>query len=369
MVQAVKKGRYAMNNVEKLLYERNLPDLLDGAKDATSFEKRKDKIKKLISEREFGYIPPRPDHMSVEMTSEYDRFAAGIATRKKLTFSFEMGEKHFSFPAMSIIPKNKTNLPAFVYIDFNGGEANKYMPSEEIVERGFALFTFCYNDVTSDDDDFKNGIAKHLVPSRRKSSAPGKIALWAWAAMRVMDYIETLSDVIDTDNVAVIGHSRLGKTALLAGGFDERFKYVISNDSGCCGAAIERDKVGERYSRISEVFPFWFCPAFNRDAQGGVDFPFDQHFLLSLTAPRYLIIGSAIEDVWADPTSEFLGAASVEKVYELYGKKGLVHEDKIPEAPTELSEGEASYHVRLGDHFLSRVDWNVYMNFIQRNRK
>ena len=197
-----------VDNVKRLIEERNIPSVLGGAKRASDFEKRKEKIKRLLQQRQYGEMPPKPDHMSVEVTSTHDTFAAGIAERRFLNFSFEMNGQRFSFPAMSVIPKNKTNCPAFVFIDFFGGEGNKYMPTEEIAERGFALFTFCYKDVSSDDNDFKSGIAKNLVKSRRKNTAPGKIALWAWAAMRVMDYVGTLGDVIDLDNVAVIGHSR-----------------------------------------------------------------------------------------------------------------------------------------------------------------
>ena len=355
-----------MSNVKQMLEDRKLPDLLAGATSASEFLARQEEIRHLLAEREYGVIPAKPEKMTVEATSTYENFACGKAERKFLSFNIENGEDKFSFPVLSVIPKNKKKLPAFVYIGFEGGEAGKYFPTEEIVERGFALFNIHYKEATSDDNDFKNGIAKHLVTSRDRDNAPGKIALWAWCAMRVMDYIETLGDVIDTDNVAVIGHSRLGKTALVAGGYDTRFKYVISNDSGCAGAAIESGKIGERYDKISEVFPYWFCPAFNRDASEHADLPFDQHYLMSLTVPRHLIIGSAIEDTWADPTSEFLGAASLNEAYALFGKTGLVHEDKMPTPRTVLDLGSAAYYVREGTHYLSRHDWNTYMDIIEK---
>ena len=356
-----------MNTVEQLLEERGIPSALGNAKNARDFDKRKEKIKKLLTEREYGEIPCKPAHMSV--IEDEDRtlinFACGQAVLKHITFSFEHEGKTFSFPAISVIPKSEKKCPAFVYLGFESGEGGKYMPSEEIVERGFALFAFDYKSVTSDSNDFKDGIAKYLVKSRRKATAPGKIALWAWAAMRVMDYVETLGDVIDLENVAVIGHSRLGKTALLAGGFDARFKYVISNESGCAGAALERGKVGERYERIANVFPYWFCPSFNKDAAAGIELPFDQNFLISLSAPRHVIIGSAEEDIWADPTSEFLALASVNEIYALYKKRGLVHSGEVPAAKSILSEGDSSYYVRRGTHFLSRHDWNTYMDIIE----
>lgn len=358
-----------MDNIKQLLKERKLPSLLKGAKNVDDFEKRQDAIRDLLSKRQFGVIPEKPEHLRVDVKYEYDRFACGKGVLKHLLFTVTVNGKEFSFPVLSIIPKKKEKVPAFVHIGFENGDAGKYMPSEEIVERGFALFAFCYNDVSRDNDDFKSGIAKHLVRSRRDGNATSKIALWAWAAMRVMDYIETLGDVIDLDNVAVIGHSRLGKTALLTGGFDTRFKYVISNDSGCCGAAIESGKIGERYEKISEVFPYWFCPKFNRDMKAGRKVPFDQNYLLALTVPRQLIIGSAIDDLWADPTSEFLGAASLDEAYALYGKKGLIHNGKIPTERAVLEEGNVSYYIREGTHYLSRHDWNAYMDIIQEKMK
>ena len=217
IVTPQKESDITMSTVEKLLKERSIPSVLGSAKNAHDFDKRKEKIKKLLIEREYGEIPKKPDHMTVieDENRTLINFACGKAVLKHLTFSFELDGKTFSFPAISVIPKVEKRCPAFVYLGFESGEGGKYMPSEEIVERGFALFAFDYKSVTSDSNDFKDGIAKYLVKSRRKATAPGKIALWAWAAMRVMDYVETLGDVIDLENVAVIGHSRLGKTALL----------------------------------------------------------------------------------------------------------------------------------------------------------
>ena len=183
-----------MSVVNEFLEARKIPNVLEGVGTKDDFEKKQDKIRKLLTDRQFGEIPAKPEHMFVESDEPYENFAAGKAVRKHLTFNFEMDGKSFSFPAMSVIPKGKQKCPAFVFIGFEKGEATKYMPTEEIVERGFALFTFCYNDVSRDNNNFKDGIAKYLVKSRRKSSAPSKITLWAWAAMRVMDYIEMLGE-------------------------------------------------------------------------------------------------------------------------------------------------------------------------------
>ena len=357
-------------SVYKLLDERGLPPLLINEKgEAVStpeqFEARRKEIKHILQEREYGIIPKKPDHMRVEVIEEINGFAAGTAVLRHLKMIFEIGNDEFSFPATSVIPKNKTNIPAFVHINFFPEIPNKYQPAEEIIERGYALFSFCYNDVTNDDNDFTDKCAAYLCKTRRKNNSTSKIAIWAWAAMRMMDYIEMLPE-IDKDNVAVIGHSRLGKTALVAGGFDERFKYVISNDSGLSGAAITRKKVGEDATVITKVFPMWFCPWYIKHAEKSGEHPFDQHFLTALTVPRHLMIGSAELDEWADPTSEFLGALAANEAYAIYGMRGLVHGDEVPRADTALDEGDSHYHVRRDAHYLSRRDWLAYMSFIDK---
>lgn len=362
-----------MTNIEKILEERRVPALMqlnDGTPvtDIPTFEKRREQIKHILETSEYGKIPPRPEHLRVDILDKDEDFCAGKAILRHLRFVCELGGREFSFPVTSVIPAAEGRHPAFVHLNFRPEIPDKYQPTEEIIDHGFATFTIYYKDVASDDNDFKNGCAPYLCRSRKAKSAPGKIAMWAWTAMRVMDYIETLEE-IDIDNVAVIGHSRLGKTALVAGGFDDRFKYVISNDSGCSGAALSRGKVGESIAIITHAFPFWFCPSYVEEAPACNDFNFDQHFLLALTAPRHLLIGSAIEDTWADPASEFLSLAAVNDVYKLYGMRGLVHNDEIPEPKTVLGDGDNLYQVRFHRHFLSREDWVEYMRFIEEKMR
>ncbi len=361
-----------MSKLQEMLKMRVLPDIMRlksgrQVKTVADFEKHKSEIQILLQEYEYGYIPPKPKHMSVEEVSCNEGFCAGKAVLRVMNLVFEFDDgKTYSFPLYCAIPTGKTKIPAFVHINFVSTVPSQGQPTEEIVDRGYAVFSFDYRAVTSDDGNFKNGIAPRLTPSRRKLNSPGKIAMWAWAAMRVMDYVSTL-DCIDTDNVAVIGHSRLGKTALLAGGFDTRFKYVISNNSGCSGAAILRGKIGEKMDSITKVFPYWFCPRYAKEARAGrIPEMFDQHSLLALSVPRHVIVGSAEEDLWADPTSEYLSLVAIDDVYRLYGKTGLVHPDDVPSPKTYLGEGDAMYHIRHGKHYLGREDWNAYMDYIDR---
>ena len=358
-----------MDFVQKELSLRGVPDALvcdDGTR-VTTPEKmavRREELKRILMENEYGTLPPAPEEVSVEHAPYVHDFCAGKVDAEVLTLSVTVRGKTASFPVKSAIPKGEGKHPAFVHINFRPDSPDRYMPTEEITDRGFALFSFCYQDVAADSADFGAALAPILYDGEREGNAPGKIAMWAWAAMRVMDYVCTLP-CIDTENVAVIGHSRLGKTALFTGAVDERFKYVISNDSGCSGAAISRGKTGETIERICKVFPYWFCPAYGENTNPD-EKTFDQNFLHALVPPRHLMVGSSEGDAWADPAGEFLGCASANFVYEIYGMKGLVFGESVPAAKAVLDEGDSLYHIRHGEHYLSREDWGVYMDFIEK---
>jgi len=350
---------------------RGIPDALrynDGSRVNTpeDFERRREEIKEILAKEEYGYIPDKPVKLRAECVETDEKFLAGKAPLKKIILHAECKGGECSFPIYSVVPKKNGPHPAFVHINFRDSVPDRYMPSEELCDLGFAVFSFSYNDVSPDrEDGFTEGIAALLSPKKRSSSAPGKIALWAWAAMRVMDYIETLPE-IDKENVAVVGHSRLGKTALVTGGYDERFRYVISNDSGCAGAALERGKTGERIPDITENCPRWFCPNYVENAYRFAERGYDQNFLLALSVPRHIMIGSAKEDLWADPTGEFLSLLETNRAYSVYGMEGLVHENLIPKAKSILGEGDALYQIREGVHYFSREDWLAYTDFILR---
>jgi hypothetical protein len=188
--------------------------------------------------------------------------------------------------------------------------------------------------------------------------------MWAFAASRVLDYLLTRAE-IDGARVAVSGWSRLGKTALWCGAQDERFSMAISTESGCGGAALHRGKAGESPRDIVGRFGYWFCPNYAVHAENAAEAPFDQHFLLACVAPRALFVGSARMDEWADPVSEFLGAAAASAAYTLLDAKGLVAPDGFPRPGRELLEGSIGYLLREGSHGMSRQDWLSHMRFRQ----
>ena len=328
--------------------KRNIPDFFvnQGKKisNVQEWEKYRPTLKEQFLAEEYGALPEKIVP-SIRVEDEYINFA-GKAKWEKVYFTFEKNGKSHTVMANLILPKNKTNVPVFVAIDFHDVIPNKYLPMEEIIDTGFGVFDFCYKDVTTDDGDFTNGLCGLFEKDGRCEF--GKLSIWAYFASACMDYLLTREEV-DKNNIAVIGHSRLGKTALLCSALDERFKLTCVNNSGCCGAAISRGKVeeNETLAKITEVFPFWFCENFIKYVNNEDALPFDQHMLISLVAPRYIVVGGAKEDFWADNEGQHLSCAMAVPVWEMY-EKGSANK-------------KVSYYEREGTHFLSRTDWIIYM--------
>lgn len=356
--------------IHSLLESRKLPDLFkmnDGAQitTAANWEAHRKELLDLLSDHLFGYTPAAPERCDGEVLSADDTAFAGKAVHEKLRLSFDTPKGVFSFPVSFIRPKAVCPAPLFVAIAFRPDVPDRYLPIEEIIDHGYAVATFCYNDVTSDNGD-EDGLL--TCYPRDSKTGWGKIGMWAFAASRVLDYALT-RDKVDGSRVAVVGHSRLGKTALWCGAQDERFSMVISNDSGCSGAAITRGKIGETIALITQAdrFPYWFCQNYLAWAGREEEAPFDQHMLLSLIAPRRLYVASAELDDWSDPQSEFLCCAAASPVWSLYDHPGLISPDALPQIGDAFHDGFVGYHLRSGMHFFSRTDWLRFIEYRDRH--
>jgi len=192
------------------------------------------------------------------------------------------------------------------------------------------------------------------------------IGAWAWGLERIADYLQTDKSV-DPRRLIVIGHSRLGKTAVWAGASDERFALVVSNESGEGGAALSKRDYGETIAIINAKFPWWFVPAYKQYGNNITGLPFDQHMLLSLMAPRPLYVASAEGDKNSDPKGEFLGAQRAGAVYHLYKENG-VGADSMPSLEHPVGDF-IRYHIRTGKHDITLYDWQQYMDFADRHFK
>lgn len=344
----------------------------------------------------YGHYPQKQVTPRFELLEQSDKALGGKAIRKQVAIHLD----GMDTPILLLIYQPagvKGKVPAFVGMNFKGnhqvnidpeiiisdnapkgkdlgtdaprGAASSRWPLEEIVGAGYAVATIYRGDVDPDHDDgFKNGI--HPLFYRAGQTKPdaeewGTIGAWAWGLSRVMDYLEQ-DKSIDHKRVAVIGHSRLGKTALWAGATDERFAIAISNDSGCGGAALSVRKVGETVAKINKSFPHWFCDNYNKYNDNEEALLVDQQGLIALIAPRPVYVASATEDEWADPEGEFLSALYASPVYELYGKKGLaVSSMPKPEQPS--IEGYVGYHIRTGKHDITLYDWQQYIKFANQH--
>ena len=332
-----------------LLFERNLPD--------ESF-----RIEELLT-LEYGIFEPELKECTFSIESKDEDFCAGKATLQELMCNVELASGSFSFPFTLLLPYFITKPPVFLYISFSSSIPDRFFPVEEILDGGFAIASFDYQKITGDDDDFSSLLFDSFCENQEKRSF-GKIAVWSWAARRVMDYLETISS-INTQKVAVVGHSRLGKTALVTAAYDKRFAAVISNESGCAGAALHRRKKGEHIEDICKNFPYWFPYDFSTWAHREAQLPFDQHQLLSSLSPRLCYVSSAIDDKWADPFSEFLACLAASKKYEEQGLLGLIISEHSFGEGIVSHEGRIGYHMRRGSHYLSRYDWTMFMNFLK----
>lgn len=288
----------------------------------------------------------------------------GLAVRKIVCVVYGTESLVTNFTFSAFVPKADRPVPAFIHLGNFGRHRNfnpdrtvrtGYWPAEEIVRRGYAAIGYFANDVI---DPFGSSADR---------ARPGELAIWAWGASRIVDWIEK-EPMLDASHVAIVGHSRGGKAAIVAGVADTRFVLVCSNDSGCGGAklnALELEGT-ETPAKLVRAMPGWFTPSYVEKVWAGEPVGFDQHQVLALLAPRLLAVGSATEDVHAGPQSEHLAAVLASPAWEAYGRKGLVTAG-FPRVATPEQEGSVSYHLRRGIHTLTPYDWNRYLDFADRH--
>ncbi len=392
--------RPGANYDEAKVPKYTLPDPLvmrngERVRDATTwFERRRPEILELYRSEVFGRSPARPAALDFEIVATDQAALGGKAVRKRV-FLWPAGKEGPKMDLLLYLPAgaNKPS-PVFLGLGFLGNhsvaadpgvplaeewtrDAVKFQPGassrgsaaaawqlEKILAHGYGLATVYAGDI---EPDATGGMRYGIRPlffepgqTRPKPDQWGAIAAWAWGLSRAMDYLESDHDV-DARRVAVIGHSRMGKTALWAGAQDQRFSIVISNESGEGGAAITRRCFGERIADLNAQFPHWFCGNFKKYDNREDALPVDAHMLLALIAPRPLYVASAAGDLWADPRGEFLAVVNASPVYELLGKQGI-GTGQMPAIEKPIMQTVA-YHIRPGEHGITAYDWEQYLKF------
>ncbi len=360
---------------------------------------RRNEILDLFEKKVYGVAPPWEGITRATTIYEDKNAFEGTAVIKEVKLSLQYEGRELDMYVLFHLPKMEYAVPLFLGCNFYGNHTttsdtnvritdswvnnnNNFFivnnrassdsrglrtyrwPAQEIVARGYGLATVYYGDIDPDfDDGFKNGVHGLMDKNHRRKSW-GSVAAWAWGLSRVMDYLEAEGS-IDASKVMVMGHSRLGKAALWAGATDERFAMVISNNSGCVGAALSRRKIGETVGRINYRFPHWFAGNFKRYNRKEHLLPVDQHQLLALIAPRPLYVASAVDDNWADQRGEFLSCVEASPVYELLGLQGLPV-TKMPPVHQPM-HGTIGYHIRSGGHDIILYDWLQYLDFADKH--
>ncbi|MFN3325114.1 MAG: alpha/beta hydrolase family protein, partial [Bryobacteraceae bacterium] len=270
------------------------------------------------------------------------------------------------------LPNNAPRpVPLFLLLNHRGTVASQtnlpFFPVDQILARGYAAAGITLGEISPDDaKTYRKGVIELFDgPEERSPDAWRTIAAWAWGGSRAMDYFVT-DKQIDSNRIAVVGHSRGGKTALWCGAQDERFAMTVSNNSGETGAALARRRVGELVVNINTRFPHWFATNYERYNDREDDLPVDQHALIALLAPRLAYVASAKEDAWADPLGEFLATVHATPIYRLLGVEGMEAAEQPPiEQP--IHTGRIGYHIRSGGHGLTEYDWQRFMDFADRH--
>lgn len=368
-------------------------------------EQRRPELKKLFQHYMYGYFPAAPQVTASVDFTEPNAFD-GAGTLKCLTLRYGPTDTPPLHVLVAIPNKRTAPAPVFVGLNFLGNHsvvadkrvplATSFMPPwcktcvnnkateasrgieidvwsiEQTLKRGYAVVTAHCGDIDPDVPDFTNGVHPHFrLPGQPEGAGSTKrgphdwatIAAWAWGVHRIVDYVVTDKD-LDKTRIAVFGHSRLGKTALLAGAFDERITLVIPHQAGCGGTAPSRHKIGESVERINKAFPHWFCDEFKKFGKDVDRLPFDQHCLVALCAPRPVLFSNAVLDTWADPTGQFRVLQAASPVYKFLGVEGLKQADFPAEG--KLVDSKLGYYIRAGQHSTTPGDWKVFCDFADK---
>ena len=403
-LQTMAQKPFVANYDESKISPYTLPEVLKTpngqiVKDKNGWAKQKQYWLDQYSNVMFGKMPKKKISQSFQLISKKE-----IMDGKAVQYNWKVTlAGKYSFDVLGVLPKTTKKVPVFLGLNFCGNQTCspdtdisvftkytvcdekgviKYQASapvkrgtwasrwqfEKVGEAGYGSITVACGDFEEDlPEGYKNGVrtllATELGLSPEEWSANGA---WAWGLHRTVDFLEKLPE-IDSKQIILHGHSRLGKAALWAGATDTRFAAIISNESGEGGAAITRRNYGETLWRITNNFPHWFLDSYKNYAYKENDLPFDSHILLSLLAPRPLYVASAVGDQWSDPKGEFMGAQLTEPVYALFGKKGIAGLE-FPALKSPVG-GHVRYHIREGNHDINAYDWDQYLKFAKQEVK
>jgi len=364
---------------------------------AQGYGQRRGELKALFQHYMYGYMPPPPG-ISARVTKTDKTVLDGRATLKEVEITLKnlAGQQSPRIRLALFIP-NGAKRPAPVFLALNRcgnhgvvdhpavtiderlwSEDKRNAPQNQrrgwradfwclatLIDRGYAFATFYQSDIDPDKHDFGDGVHPHYpdLPGPPESRW-GTISAWAWGLHRCVDYLVTDRDV-DKQCIAVIGHSRRGKTALFAGAMDERIALVVPHQSGTGGCALSRNNNQETVERINRVFPHWFNDQFVKFGGKEDKLPFDQHMLIALVAPRPLLDTAGLKDTWANYESALRALRAADPVYKFLGGSGMVGPGVVTadEKITARNAGTLLQYRRDTKHLLNKDYWEAMLDF------
>lgn len=395
----------SLPSFEELPVREELPDpftMMDGTRVTTSeqwYQKRRPELKKLFQHYMYGYLPESPG-IETEVVSN-DTLWEGKATLTQVDIRIKglEGKKTPVIHLALFLPAKQTEqVPVFLALikcgnhtvvsspkvheyeslwpdpicenkpNYQRGTRADAFNVEYLIDRGYGFAAYTPGHIDPDTHDFTDGIHPFFKDQEKSpETAWGTIAAWAWGAMRCIDYLETVNE-INPKQIAIIGHSRRGKTSLLAAAMDERIALVVPHQSGTGGCALSRNNDQETVERINRVFPHWFNDMFTRFNDQENKLPIDQHLLVALVAPRPLMETSGLKDTWANYNSSIVGLRQAGKVYEFLGAPGLKGTG-IVEAEGKVDSDEVGnlLQYRLDvKHVLNKEYWVKILDFADK---
>jgi len=312
---------------------------------------RRQELLKLILDIEYGQLPPAPS--STRGVKLHSRSLSIKKGARQITYRLGIdGNRLFEFPLILLIPHGKGPFRVVITGDLGWGKVSNDI-ALSVLKHKCILAQFDRTRIVPDDPKtaLESGL-RRVYPK----GAYGALAAWAWGFHRCVDFLVTLP-FVDKRCIAVTGHSRGGKAALLAGATDVRIALTSANDSGCGGAGCFRwpGPGCEKVADILRGFPYWFSPRLKAFIGREDSLPFDQHSLKALIAPRALLSTEALGDLWANPSGTWQSYLAAREAYRF-----LRAEDRI------------GIWYRKGGHMHGAADWSALLDFMDwqfRGRK
>lgn len=419
MILALPMAAQSVNYDESKVGPYTLEDPLvfaDGTKVRTAedWSRRRNEILEIFQSEMYGRMPEAPGALVTEVL-EQGPTMGGFGLRRQVRMWFRKDKTGPSIDWLIITPaRAKGPVPTVLMLNYEGNhtvlpdpeiivtdswmrslKGNKAdpeargkltdpglrtrIPADLLAARGYALVTACYADVSPDPDSGDKGpdgefLQKDFAytgifslwgkrdPSRTDNTTA--LTAWAWALRRGMDMIEKDS-MLDQGHVLLTGSSRLGKAALIAGAFDERFPVVVPNQTGGGGVPLAKRNFGETITTEMKSFTHWYCKAYGRYAGHEDIMPFDQHMLLTCVAPRALLV-EGFDQPWFDTKGEFLSVQAASPVWKFLGKPGLPEVSWPDDYDTKAIGPVLGYVRRDQEHGIAMIDWLWMLDFADR---